>query len=80
MRIIASILGVALLLMTCLDLVWTAIGTHGGGPFSSRVTDWGWKAFLAMHRRRPNHRLLSFAGTLLLSLIVTLWILAVWVG
>jgi hypothetical protein len=80
MRVFYLIAGVAVLLGVCFDLIWTTLGTHGGGPISGRITAGIWWICVRVHRLRPNHRLLSLVGSFLLALIVVVWIALVWAG
>lgn len=73
-------LGGLIILGDAVDVLWTTLGTHGGGPISGRVTDVVWKAFLAIHKRRPNHQVLSFAGTFMLVMLLVLWTTLLWSG
>ena len=75
-----SAAGVLILAGNALDIVWTALGTHGGGPISTPVTDGVWKIARAAHKRRPNHRALSFVGSINLVVLLSWWILLLWVG
>lgn len=72
--------GLLLLACTVVDIVWTTLGTHGGGPVSRHVTSGLWRMALALHRRRSNHRALSFAGSIVLAFTVVTWILLMWSG
>jgi len=74
------ILGGAIHLANFIDIAWTALGTHGGGPISGRVSALAWRGVLAVHKRWPRHRLMSFAGTGMVVLLLTLWISLVWLG
>jgi hypothetical protein len=74
------VIGALLIVADAVDIVWTTLGTHGGGPISGRVTSYVWKAMLAIHKRWPNHRVLSFAGSLMLVLLLAIWILMLWTG
>lgn len=74
------ILGAALLAGCAIDLVWTTLGTHGGGPVSGPVTAAFWKGALAVHKRRPNHRGLSSIGSVILVLLIVLWLAMLWGG
>jgi hypothetical protein len=39
-----------------------------------------WRGVVALHRRRPSHQLLSFAGSILLALTVAIWMGILWLG
>lgn len=62
------------------DVVWTALGTHGGGPVSGPFTMALWRVARRIFAARQNHRLLSFAGSMILALQLVLWTLMLWVG
>src|SRR6478672_7361686 len=72
--------GAIIILAAGVDLIWTTLGTHGGGPVSDTVLNGVWKLLLRLHRRRPMHRLLSYAGSVMLSLIVIIWMGLFWAG
>ncbi len=71
-----AVLGVLVLVVVAVDVVWTTIGTHGGGPVSKHVTRGLWHVTTALHRAtgRRHHFALSFAGSLILIAIVIFWI------
>jgi hypothetical protein len=75
-----SIIGIAVLLAGMVDLLWTTLGTHGGGPISAPLTKLLWKAMTGLHRRSPHHRLLSFGGTAILVWLMSLWVFLVWLA
>ncbi len=73
-----ALFGVAVLLATLADLVWTTLGTHGGGPLSGPLANLIW--VVARSVSRGNHRLLSFAGSLVLGALVIFWVMLMWLG
>jgi hypothetical protein len=75
-----AIAGFILLLAALIDINWTTLGTHGGGPLSKHVASAQWKLAVALHRRKPNHRLLSFAGSVILLNTVIFWIALMWIA
>lgn len=72
--------GALVLLAGGVDLGWTTLGTHGGGPISAPLTRVIWKAMTAIHRRIRGHRALSFGGTLILLFLIAFWIATFWAG
>jgi hypothetical protein len=72
--------GGLLIIAVALDLVWTALGTHGGGPLTGHGMRILWRGVVALHRRRPAHRLLSFVGSVMLALTVVVWMGLLWLG
>jgi hypothetical protein len=72
--------GIVVLLAGAVDLVWTTLGTHGGGPISAPLTRLLWRAMVSVHRWKPHHRLLSFGGSLILLFLLGFWIFLVWLG
>jgi hypothetical protein len=79
-EIVCIAAGAIIIFATGVDLIWTTLGTHGGGPVSDTVLNGVWKLLLRVHRRNPRHRLLSYAGSVLLALIVAVWIGLFWAG
>jgi hypothetical protein len=77
---VCLIAGTIIILAAGVDLIWTTLGTHGGGPVSDTLLNGVWKLLLSLHRRRPAHRLLSYAGSVMLALIVTIWMGLFWAG
>ena len=74
------LIGVVILFAGILDLIWTTLGTHGGGPLSSPLMNLTWNGLVALHRRSPHHRLLSFAGSFLLFSLLLFWVAIEWAG
>jgi hypothetical protein len=72
--------GFIILSANAVDVVWTTLGTHGGGPLSGRLLDLLWKVMLALHRRRPHHHALSFSGSVLLAVLLAFWTAMLWLG
>ncbi|MBV8518658.1 MAG: two pore domain potassium channel family protein [Acidobacteria bacterium] len=72
--------GAVVLLATWVDIVWTTLGTHGGGPLTRHLNAGLWRAALWMHKRRRNHRLLSFAGSTILITTLVFWVAITWLG
>jgi len=69
-----------ILLANSLDIVWTTMGTHGGGPISGPTLSVFWKLAVRLHRRSKHHRLLSFVGSGLLVVLLLLWTGLIWLG
>jgi len=79
-EVLCLIFGSVILIANAIDVTWTVLGTHGGGPISGPVLSFAWKSAVALHRRRHHHRALSFAGSALLVLLLLLWIGLLWLG
>lgn len=78
--VLCWIFGSAIIIATGVDVVWTALGTHGGGPISGPLTAWLWDIATAAHKRWPHHRRLSFIGSVLLACLLLFWTMLVWAG
>jgi hypothetical protein len=78
MRFFFATAGPLILLAITVDVVWTTIGTHGGGPISKHLTQALWHAALWLHERtgRRHHGALSFVGAIILLATVVFWIAA----
>ena len=79
-EVLCFFFGGAILVADAIDISWTVLGTHGGGPISGPALSFVWKRVVALHRWRPHHRALSFAGSVLLLQLLALWILLLWLG
>jgi hypothetical protein len=74
------VLGALVLLAVWVDIIWTTLGTHGGGPLTRHLDAGMWRFALWLHSRRRNHRALSFAGSTILVSTLAFWICATWLG
>jgi hypothetical protein len=79
-EVLCLLAGFGLIAAVTVDVVWTCLGTHGGGPVSAPVMSVIWKAAVALHNRRKQHRVLSFVGSIILALLLALWITVLWTG
>jgi hypothetical protein len=82
MHVLYLVIGILVLLANAVDLVWTTIGTHGGGPLSRPMGTAMWNAALALHRRTGSrhHLALSFVGPVILITTIAFWVCADWLG
>lgn len=79
--------GLLLIAAVLFDAFCTAVALGGAGPITRRLA-WGlWRGVLHWHRRSEQsgrvdsgHRLLASVGPVILLLIITTWILLLWVG
>ncbi|QDV33836.1 potassium channel family protein [Tautonia plasticadhaerens] len=62
-----------LLLFVAFDAFVTVFSTRGAGPMTGLWTRSAWKALLAIHRRRPVHRVLAMSGPMMLLLAILAW-------
>jgi hypothetical protein len=77
----AVIVGLSLIVLALVDVAWTTIAAgSGAGPVTSRIGDGLWRASLAVHRRRPSHRLLSLAGVAIVFVVLAAWIAMILAG
>jgi hypothetical protein len=67
--------GVLVLVAVDIDIIWSTIGAHGGGPFTRPLQRAVWSLALRLHRRlgRRHHFALSFVGPLILVGTITFW-------
>ena len=76
-------IGLAAVLVTVLDVVWTAAAAgSGAGPLSGRLSARLWRVALAIGRRPsgPRHRFLTVSGIGLAVVIVLMWAVTAWAG
>jgi hypothetical protein len=72
--------GTLILIANTIDLAWTSLGTHGGGPISTPITDGIWDAARALHKRWPSHKALSFVGSIAILALLMFWVAMLWSG
>lgn len=71
--------GLVLLIVLCLDSLWTTMG-EGGGFLTRRMGGFLWNASLCFNRVLKSHGFLAAAGVLIIILTVLAWILILWAG
>lgn len=59
--------------MAMWDQFVTVFSTGGAGPLNRRVCQWLWRLLLAIHRRKPIHRVLKYAGPAMILLSILGW-------
>lgn len=74
-----SVVGLLVLVAGTVDVLWTTIGTHGGGPLSSPTTKLVWKAMKKV-AVGPFHRVLSFGGSIMVFFVLFFWVFLAWSG
>lgn len=79
-QVLCLIGGFAIVGGITIDIAWTTLGTHGGGPISSPITATIWKMAVRLHKIRPHDRALSFAGSLIVLVLLGFWMLTLWLG
>src|SRR5919109_1721066 len=79
MRILLGFIGFIMIATTILDIIWTTLG-RGGGPITTRISSWLWKAALFYHQFFPSRRFLSIVGVFIILIIIALWMYLIWIG
>lgn len=82
MRALVQVLaGLVLVAAALIDLAWTTVAAgSGAGPLTGRIARRSWRLALAVHRRRPSHHLLVFAGVGIVFVVLATWITLVLAG
>jgi hypothetical protein len=80
MQLLIVVVALLLLLVTLWDAFVTVFSGAGGGPLTDAWTGFVWQGLLRAHHRRPIHRVLTYAGPMLLVLVILLWYLLLSVG
>ena len=79
-EVLCFIFGFGILIAASIDVAWTTLGTHGGGPISTPLTDGIWNIASALHKRWPHHKRLSFVGSLNMIVLLIFWVSMLWLG
>ncbi|MFL6192724.1 MAG: ion channel [Thermoanaerobaculia bacterium] len=77
MRIFLGFFGIILVLTVITDVLGTTLRLTGGGPITSRLTPWLWRAAV---RVAPGHKSLGTMGFAIILFEVILWVGLVWIG
>ena len=79
MHIVLGLIGIVIIAVTILDLIWTTLG-RGGGPVTTRVSTWLWRAALYFNHYSSSRKFLSVVGVGIILVVVTVWIYSFWIG
>ena len=80
MRLLLGSLGALLILFDLIDVIQSTLSVRGGGFLSSRLGGALWGVFARLHRRRPAHHVLAYAGPTLLVVTLSFWTALIWLG
>lgn len=79
MHAVLGVLGAALVVLTIVDLLWTALWVDGGaGPLTSRLSSLSWRLIRRVGERRS--RLMSLGGPVIISASLAMWVGLLWAG
>lgn len=79
MNWIFYIVGIAVIILTIVDLIWTTLWVDGGaGPLSKRLAEMIWKTFTKLGKRKNG--LYDFVGPITLVSTLLSWSVLIWVG
>ena len=80
MRLLLGSLGALLILFDLIDVIQSTLSVRGGGFLSSRLGGALWGVFVRLHRHRPAHHVLAYAGPTLLVVTLSFWTALNWLG
>lgn len=72
--------GIIVLIITLIDIAWTALSLEGAGFITGRVSRWVWRLFLWLSKKNGRSKILSLVGILNIGMIMAAWILLIWTG
>jgi hypothetical protein len=75
-----TLAGVVLLGLLCIDIFRTIIHIGGGGFFSRRLADWAWKLAIKLSGKNPHAKILDYAGSIILVVLILAWLLWLWLA
>lgn len=79
-NLLLQLAGAVTLGLLAVDVFLTALTMRGAGPLTGRMAQGLWRGLLRLHRARPSHRLLSFAGGAIAALTLAYWVMVLWAG
>ncbi|MHA6247896.1 ion channel [Pontibacter sp. CAU 1760] len=74
------VIGVVIVVFTCVDLIYTTLAPRGAGFISGPVSVAVWKVFRAISRFTHNKKSLTGAGILIVVTVLLTWVLLLWAG
>lgn len=74
------LLGILLVATAVLDALWTTLALKSAGPIAGRIAGRLWLVMRFAHGRWAMHRLLSFAGPIIVVATLVTWLLMMWLG
>lgn len=81
---VLGIVGVALIVFVVSDVLRTTLLLEGGGPLTTRLSNFLWRFALRFHDRRrrsmASHRRLSTVGVAILLVTLSVWMILIWGG
>lgn len=81
MRFVLAAAGVALLLVVVADVMITVLDLgRGKGLVTSRVSALLWQGVRVLRRRGASHRVIETLGVIIVVLVLSTWLVSVWVG
>lgn len=75
-----GIAGIALVMFTFVDALWTTLSQQGAGPFSKRMSRAVWRAGMALTRQWSSSALTRSIGTFALMAAALAWVGMLWAG
>lgn len=75
-----AVLGVFLIVISLADAFVTMLTMRGGGPITNSWQRLLWRSLLTLHRERPIHRALSYAGPIMMVASIAIWFFMFAVG
>ncbi|NJL32551.1 MAG: two pore domain potassium channel family protein [Chloroflexaceae bacterium] len=73
-------IGIVLVSFIIVDVLWTTLRLHGGGPITERLANGLWRLALLFHKAFPSHRLLAAVGFGIILLNILVWFVGIWLG
>ncbi len=80
LSILILILGIAVVVSTLLDILYTVLAPSGSGLVTGKLTHWMWRLVLNISGFKGEGKFLSNVGVFILMFIVIIWVLLLWVG
>ncbi|MGB3619082.1 MAG: potassium channel family protein, partial [Catalinimonas sp.] len=80
MNYLLLLLGFAIIIVTILDIGKTTLSPHGAGWISGRLSLGIWKLFKWLSGNDPRRWGLSYAGSVIIGLLLLTYILLLWTG
>ncbi|MDX5345713.1 MAG: potassium channel family protein [Hymenobacteraceae bacterium] len=80
LHIVYLVSGILLFLFIISDIIKTTFTTNGGGPYTNFISRAVWKIFFLLAGKNGRSKILEYAGTAVLIIILLTWVAGLWVG